>query len=351
MQVTQYRSTFITTAYTLVVGAVGAAIAYWLSFPVYILLGPAILVSVTSLFGFRFAIADSVRDVAFLLIGIGIGAGINPEATTVFLRWPLAFLVLAVMLVAILLLCKNLLVRFFGFDERSAILAATPGHLSFVLGLGAALDLDVAKVALVQSIRLLSLTILVPLVAISFGVTLGTDILPDGAPMQMTDLFILIIVSCILGLVLKRFNVPAAILIGGLITSSVGHALEYTPGILPKNIALPCFMIMGTLIGTRFSGITVYHLKSALFAGLATTFVSVLLAVIAAVPVSYYLGMPPEHVVVAFSPGGLETMIAMGAVLGANPSFIAACHVARLLLLPVLVPFLIGRSKKLPILP
>lgn len=348
MPISQYRSTFITTFNTLVVGAIGAGLAYWLSFPVYVLLGPAILVSAVSLFGFRFAIADSVRDVAFLLIGIGIGAGMNPEATAVFLRWPLAFAVLAVMLTAILLLCKYLLVRFFGFEERSAVLAATPGHLSFVLGLGASLDLDVAKIAVVQSIRLLSLTLLVPLVAISFGVKLGTNILPDGVPMHITDLLILIAVSCFVGAVLKRFNVPAAILIGGLITSSIGHAVEYTPGILPVNIALPCFMIMGTLIGTRFSGITINQLKNALFAGLTTTFVSVLLAVAAAVPVSYYLMMQPEHVVVAFAPGGLETMIAMGAVLGANPSFVAACHVGRLLLLPILVPFLIGRSKKLP---
>jgi membrane AbrB-like protein len=346
---TQYRSAYITSLYTLVIGAIGAVLAYWLSFPVYVLLGPAILVSIISLFGFRFAIADSIRDIAFLLIGIGIGAGIDPEATAAFLRWPFAFAVLAAMLLAILVLCKFLLVRFFGFDERSAILAASPGHLSFILGLGASLNLDVVKVTVVQSIRLLSLTLLVPMVAISFGVKLGTNILPDGVPMQVSDLFILIAVSYIFGVVLKRFNVPAAILISGLIISSIGHALEYTPGTLPPKIALPCFMIMGTLIGTRFSGITIYQLKTALFAGLVTTFVSVLLAVIAAVPISYYLMMQPEQVIVAFAPGGLETMIAMGAVLGANPSFVAACHVGRLLLLPILVPFLIGRCEKLPI--
>ena len=341
-------STLIITVYTLAVGTIGAALAYWLSFPVYILLGPAILVSIISLFGIRFAVADSVRDIAFLLIGIGIGAGINPEATAAFLRWPLAFVILAVMLTAILILCKSLLVRFFGFDERSAILAATPGHLSFVLGLGASLDLDVSKVAVVQSIRLLSLTLLVPLAAIFVGVELGTNILPVGDAMLFLDLLILIIVSGAFGFLLKRFNVPAAILIGGLITSSIAHAAEFTPGVLIPEIAMPCFLIMGTLIGTRFSGITINQLRNLFFAGLATTLISVLLAVLAAIPISYYLIMQPEHVLVAFAPGGLETMIAMGAVLGANPSFVAACHVGRLLLLPILVPLLMVRSKKLP---
>ena len=108
---------------------------------------------------------------------------------------------------------------------------------------------------------------------------------------------------------------------------------------------MPCFLMMGTLIGTRFSGITIDQLKNALFAGLTTTIISILCAIIVSVPIAYYLTMQPAQVVVAFAPGGLETMIAMGAVLGANPSFVAACHVWRLLLLPIMVPFLIGRNK------
>jgi uncharacterized membrane protein AbrB (regulator of aidB expression) len=38
-------------------------------------------------------------------------------------------------------------------------------------------------------------------------------------------------------------------------------------------------------------------------------------------------------------------MIAMGAVLGANPGFVAACHIGRLLLLPLLVPALLAKHK------
>ncbi len=345
MSITSCRSELPRTFYTLIIGAVGAGIAYWLSFPVYILTGPAIFVSLVSLSGVQFAISDNVRDVAFLLIGIGIGAGMNTEATAAFMRWPIAFAVLAIMLVTILMLCQYVLVRFFGFDPRSAVLAGTPGHLSFVLGLGAALDLDVAKVAVVQSIRLLALTLLVPLVAISFGVKLGSNILPAGISMQGAHLLGLIAASGVIGIVLKRFNIPAAILIGGLITSSFTHAADLTPGVLPAHIALPCFMIMGTLIGTRFSGISIVQLKAALFAGLTITVISVLLSVIAALPIAYILGMPAEHIVVAFAPGGLETMIAMGAVLGAYPSFVAACHIGRLLFLPLLIPAMLGRHK------
>ena len=339
------RSDWIITLYTIAIGAVGAVLAYYLSFPVYVLTGPAILVSMISLTGLKFAITPTVRDIAFLLIGIGIGAGVTSEATAAVLRWPLAIGALAVMLLVIILLCQFLLVRFFNFDRRSAVLAATPGHLSFVIGLGDALGLDVARVAVVQSIRLLALTLLVPLVAILFGIKLGTNILPAGISMQGVHLLGLIAISVVAGLILKRLNVPAAILIGAMLTSGVFHAVDLTPGVLSPSIAWPCFLVIGTMIGTRFSGISFMQLKNALLAGLTTTAVSISLTVVVAIPIAYFLTIPTAHVVVAFSPGGLETMIAMGAVLGANPGFVAACHIGRLLLLPLLVPALLAKRK------
>jgi uncharacterized membrane protein AbrB (regulator of aidB expression) len=54
--------------------------------------------------------------------------------------------------------------------------------------------------------------------------------------------------------------------------------------------------------------------------------------------------MPVAHVLVAFAPGGLETMIAMGAVLGVVPGFVAACHIARLFVLTFLLPMLLART-------
>jgi len=55
--------------------------------------------------------------------------------------------------------------------------------------------------------------------------------------------------------------------------------------------------------------------------------------------------MPILHVAVAFAPGGFETMIVMGAIIGANPGFVAAIHISRLLVLPLLLPFFLGRKK------
>lgn len=337
----------VVTIYSLLTGIAGALLGKWLSFPVYILTGPAILISFISLFGVRFALSDIVRDGAFLVIGIGLGAGINDEALDSIMRWPLAFAALALLLLAILLAGRFLLVRFFGFDVRSAVLAASPGHLSYVLGLGAAMNADLVSVSVVQSIRLLALTLLVPFVAIAFGVDVAGAILPKGAPMSAAHLAVLLALALAVGLLLKRLNVPAALLIGGLSVSALAHGSGVVPGVLAPEIALPFFVVIGTLIGTRFSGVTLAQLRAALGAGLAITLVSVGLSAVAAVPVAMLLGWPSAHVLVAFAPGGLDTMIAMGAMLGANAGFVVACHVGRIILLTGLVPLVLaGNGKK-----
>lgn len=335
----------LVTAYTLAAGAAGAALAYLASLPVFILTGPAILVSALSLMGVRFHVAGVVRDAALLVIGIGLGAGVNAEATDAVLRWPLAFAALAAILVLILMICRSLLTRVFGFDRKSAILAATPGHLSFVIGLGVALDVNVARIAIVQSVRLLALTLLVPFVALAFGVTIGPGAMFAGPPMPWTDLALLFAVALAAGAALQRVGAPAPLLIGGLGASSLAHLADLTRGVPAPEVALPCFLVLGTLIGARFTGVTLADLRRAFRAGLTVTFVSAALAVAAAVPVAMALGIPAAHVVIAFAPGGLETMIAMGAVLGANPGFVVACHVARLMILTVLTPALLRTRK------
>lgn len=333
----------VVTAYTLFIGTIGAAIAYYLSFPVFLLTGPALLVSIASITGLPLAISTKLRDVAFLFIGISIGSGVNAEAADAFLRWPLAFLVLAIVLIIALWASQEVLHRVFKFDRRTSILAATPGHLSFVLGLGASLNADTTKIAVTQSVRLLALTISVPFIALLLGIDFNVGILPAGEPMPIIQIGILVLISVPFGLLLKYFKVPAGLLIGAMIISAASHLSEATIGPLTPYISLPCFLVMGTLIGSRFSGVTLQQLRQFMFAGLLTTALTVSIAVIAAVPLASFLGMPVAHVLVAFAPGGLETMIAMGAVLGANPGFVAACHVGRLLVLTILVPAFLAK--------
>ncbi len=334
------------TFFTLVVGTIGAALAYALSMPASVLIGPAIAVSLASLGGWRMEISNLARDVCFVLLGIGIGAGFNAQATAAILRWPLAFLIMAIMLVAILQICSIVLVRCFGFDRRSAVLSAAPGHLSFVLGLASDVDGDVGRIAVVQTIRLLALTISVPFVALAMGYEMSAVAVFGGAPMSLGQILALVVAAIGVGMAFKRLNLPAPLLLGAMAVSSLSHASELTPGSVPIWLMTPAFLVLGTLIGTRFSGMPLAVFRTSLLAGLTTTVVAVALASLAALPVAWALGMPVPHVLAAFSPGGLETMVALSATMGASPGFVAACHVIRLLILTVLIPLSLGRLRR-----
>ena len=45
----------------------------------------------------------------------------------------------------------------------------------------------------------------------------------------------------------------------------------------------------------------------------------------------------------AFAPGGLQTMVALCAVLAVVPGFVAACHIMRLVVLSFLLPVMLSR--------
>lgn len=326
-------------------GAAGAALGWAVSLPLYLLTGPAIIISLLALVGFDLKIPTLIRDFAFLFIGIGIGSGVNAEAADAMLRWPLAFIALFVMLVVAMAACREVLSRGFGFTRRSAVLASAPGHLSFVLALAASSGSDVMRVTVAQSVRLLLLTLVVPAVAVVMGLDLSGPVFTAPERLSYLHLVVLVVVSLIVAAILKPLRVPAPILLGALLTSALAHLTDVAPGVLEPRVTAACLIVMGTLIGSRFVGVTPRQLAQVAGAGLTTTVVTVLLACLAAIPAAYLIDMPVPHVLVAFAPGGLETMIVMGAVLGANPGFVAAAHVGRLLMLSVLIPIFVARSE------
>ncbi len=309
-------------------------------------MGPALCVAAVALMGVPLTLDTRVRDAAFLVIGIGIGTGVDAQAQAAFLRWPIAFAALAVLLVLILLISRFLLSRVFGFDRRGAVLASTPGHLSYVLSLGAEIHADLTRIVVVQSVRILAMTVAVPFLLIAMGFDVSSGISRAGEVMSWGHFSVLLVLGLAVGLLFQRIRVPAAMLIAGMAASSVGHLSEMTPGQLDPVLALLGYVTIGTLIGSRFTGITLAHLRAAALAGVVTTGVALGLAAGFAVPVAAFLGIPVAHVLVAFAPGGLDTMLAMGAMLGADPGFVAASHVGRLLILTALVPLFIARAGK-----
>lgn len=338
------QSAWVQPLQTLAIGFVGAALFWAIGFPAAALTGPAAAVSLASLLGLRTAMPPMLRDAVFLVIGVSIGSTVTPEVIATALAWPLSLLVLMVTLGVVIFAAQGALMRGFGYDRLTAILCATPGHLSYVLGLSSDLGADVGRIALVQTVRVLMLTLLVPVLIALWGVE-GTASLGAQGPIAPMALAATFAVSLGVGLVLKRLRVPAPLLIGAMAVSAIGHGASLTPGAVPVPMTVIAFICMGSLIGTRFAGIDRRGLAGAFAAGLVTTIIACAVAALGAVLAAEIVGLPAAALLLAFAPGGVEIMAALAIETRLEPAFVAAHHVFRLAVLGVLIPVLVMRNR------
>ena len=270
-----------------------------------------------------------------------MGTSVTPEVIDTAAQWPIGFIILIIMLFIVLLTGKQLLQKLFKYNTNSAILASSPGHLSYIIGMSLDNRANVQQVTLVQSIRVLALTLLVPVFFQIFGGREFSKLQSNVELLAYHNLIFIFLGSIICGWCLKKMNIPAAYLLGGMFVSSLSHLSNLTPGHLPEWLSIPAFLIMGTLIGTRFNSITYTTFQKGLIAGIMITINAVLFTIIAAFIASWFVDVPITQILIAFAPGGLESMAALAILLNVEPSFVAAHHVMRLLLLTFLVPSLL----------
>lgn len=315
-----------------------------IGFPAAALTGSATGVTLAGLAGLRFDLPVWLRNGAFVLLGINIGNGVTPDSLRAAAEWPVSIAILGLSLPLGMAIAQAGMVRWMGFSRRDAVLASAPGHLSFVLSLSVEQGGQTARIAVIQSIRVLFLSLCVPLL-----VSLFFDLGGAGAPPVriMTPLSLLGLVggALALGWVFLRIRVPAPLLLAGMAVSALGHAADVTPGQLSPVLGSGAFMVLGVLIGSRFSGQSGAVLRGSVLAGVWLTGVNVAVTLIAVALGMAVLGVPPSVLLVAYAPGGVEAMAAIAVTLGLNPAFVAAHHVMRLLILTVLVPAWVGRLR------
>ncbi len=332
---------FILTA---IIGSIGALVAFMLDFPAPFLCGPALAVTLAGLAGLRLSVPNLLRNATFVIVGISMGTSVTPEVIGAAKTWPLSFLAVLVTVV-ILLYVAYWILRGFGYDRTTAMLGASPGHLSYIISLTAETKSDLATVSVIQSVRVLALTLAVPFIVEYLDlISIEPPILP--LPMHPVVLGLTILASLAVGWLFMRWRFPAALLLGGVAVSIGIHITGLTSGGVPSWLSQPTYIVLGSLIGTRFSRASLRDMRKAFLAGGVVTVVVMLLASVIAVLVSRLTGVPLNAVMIAFSPGGLETMAAMAVMMHADTAYVGSHHVLRLLFLSVLMPLVMGKDAR-----
>lgn len=327
------------------IGLTGALTAAWLHLPAAALIGSSLFVSIGSLFRITVDIPGWLRNIAFTVIGCSLGSSITKDALAHAIHWPISLFVLGLAVMAIMFACSWMLTRFFSQSAETAVLATSPGALAYSLGIAAGGIGDIRSILVIQNIRLLLVTTLLPFVLDNFGFELGT--VNSAAISGGSGSIVVILISLGVGLSISRWKIPASFLIVGMVLSGIGHYLGLVIGRPPNSFIFLGFAITGSMVGARFASIPLRDLKRLLLASFSVFLLSGLLALAFAVPIANLLNLPYGQVFVAYAPGGVEAMAAMAIALGYDPAFVATHHLFRIFLIFLFLPASLRIVKKI----
>ncbi len=331
-------------AVTCLIGFAGAGLATLAGLPAAALIGSAVTVSLVTWGGLKTRMAEGLRNAAFGVIGVSLGAGFTPDVIGQMAAWPASLGLLLASVATTMTAATLLLMRGFGMGRDTALLASSPGALSYAIALAATGRGDAVAVLVVQGLRLLLIATTLPLLLTALGGPPAEALRPaltetTGPAVTLA----LLALTGVFGWAGLRRGWPAAFLLAGMATSGILHAVGLVEGRPPGWLTFAGFTITGAAIGARFSGVETALLRRHAVAALAVTLLASGIAAGFAALAAGIVGIPFTQAWIAFAPGGIEAMAVMALSLGFDPAFVATHHVARLLILFALLPVLMKR--------
>lgn len=328
---------FLDLLLTLAISAAGGGLAMLLGLPAGWLMGGALAVTIAAMARVPVVLPDWLRTVVFVLIGMSMGASVAPDSLSLLASWPISLAALAIELVIIVATTGWMLSRVFGLDAGTAYLSSFPGHLSFVMGIAATGVGNARQIVIIQVIRILMLTIAVPIGATflpidHFEVAAANAFL---SPLQL----VLLATGCVaMGWIFDRLKIPAGMVLGAMAAATAAKLGGLYSEAMPTPLVIITFVLTGAMIGARFVGITRKEFMAAAKGGLIATAMTVGIVTLMTLGVAQLVDMPFGQIWLGLSPGALEGMGALGIALGYDTAFIAAHHVIRLLMLSFAIP-------------
>lgn len=266
-----------------------------------------------------------------VVLGVSIGSGVAPDTLRGVVLWPGSILVLAGTVAAIVAASTAFLRRMPGYDAETALYASVPGALTAVLATAAGAKADVARVAIVQNLRLFILIAVVPSAA-------GSALPLSVEQATLPELALLFGAGLVCGVVLERTRMPAGLLIGAMLPSAFLHGTGFIEARLPDPISMAAFLGLGAYVGLRFRDLSSTALLREAIPALGSFLITTAVAMVGALTVWGLLGVPMAEAVLAFAPGALEGMTALAFSLHLDPAYVGAHHLARFLGIAFMLP-------------
>lgn len=329
-------TTPIIALHTLALGATGGWLFSIVGLPLPWLTGPIAVTAALAIAGVSVDIPGWFRPVIFIMLGLTIGSQVDQQMAADLARWPLSLGLLVLYVpaaIATMYAYFRLVAR---ADPNTALVSSSPGSLSYVLAYAADSGADMRKVVVTQSVRLGILVLLLPMALTQAAPPPGPAVVASFSPFDQ----IWLVAAAAAGgaLAAWRLSIPAASMLGALAVSATLHASGLNTAQLPDDAIMATQVALGCMIGGRLQGADRKELARVSVTGLGAVLVGIALSALFALAVDRLLGIEFAQALLAFAPGGIEAMALMAISLDLDPAYVGAHHIARILMMPLMIP-------------
>jgi membrane AbrB-like protein len=347
------RQDVLQVAETLAIAAVGGVGFSLVGVPAGLVSGSVLAVATAALAGRPTRVPIWLARVCFMLIGMLLGAVVTPETLTGITTWPLSVALLTVSTLCSMVAATCYLRLVHGWDPLSALLGASPGAMAQVVALAVEFGADMRGVAIVQTMRVLVVTIGLPAGLALFGFAASGVIVVPGpaAGSSLWELALIAAVSSLSAYAMVRFRFPGGLLFGAMAGSAILHGTGTVHAVLPWWVGSSAVVMLGAVVGARFANATPRMLLDYVGAALGSTAVAIAVAACFALVVTHMLPFRTADVVIAFAPGAQDTMMVLALALRLDPVYVGAHQLARWLVVTFSVALAarrLGKGKAVP---
>lgn len=341
-------------ALTLLIGALGVALARRYSIPGGALTGALAATALGRLFGAPLCEPPKwLRSLARIFLGLTIGVSVGPATLQAIAEAWLPILLIVFSVIAVSLGAAWAANRLARMPLTTALCGATPGMTTAMIALADDLDADSRIVASMHLVRLVSVLSTLPFlvhVLLSAHGGVGTIPVATAGRSEPWRLVFLVAAGLIASMGAVRLKLPAGEILAGLLVAAVLNATWLDLAQVPATWRLFAQWVVGAGVGATVTRAALRDFRPFAVAGGLMTALLIASALALGWLLAQVTSLDLATCIAGTAPGGADQMILLAGELGADSQLVATMHIARqiilLLLLPAVIRIISGAQRE-----
>ncbi len=331
---------------TFVVGILGGVLATLIHAPIPWLLGSLLIVSLVTGCGVDLQrLPATLEKWMRVLIGVTLGPSVANSLEAVGSSTLIAVIASLATVLLLMIIGFNLFQRRLQMSRGEAFLSALPGGLSFMMAL--ADELKVAdkasrpRIALIHTVRVVSLVLFVSLIATMLGSDLQKGAFLEWFRLDLTLdwqwLILLVVVLCSMWLA-ETLSIAGGHVTIPLVISSMTYALGFLSLPMPQLVITIAMVVFGSILGRELGSGPRNEYPRLAGASLLLTAIAFVFGALLAWLFGSVTGYGFITLFLALAPGGIAEVSLIALALGLDVGIIAMVHLCRFLFIMAIGP-------------